>query len=108
MSFLHYGGGLCWYVVVLAVVGPRVLFLNAVRYNAQGHGDENCETLQSEIHLSKEEFDQLGRLQRTCNADVVVNKCEGLCNSQVQPSVITPTGFLKVCSVRSFLRFVSI
>lgn len=25
-----------------------------------------------------------------------MNKCEGLCNSQVQPSVITPTGFLKV------------
>ena len=34
--------------------------------------------------------------QRTCNGEVQVNKCEGLCNSQVQPSVITPTGFLKV------------
>ncbi|KAL5279034.1 Bursb family protein [Megaselia abdita] len=105
MSFLYYGG-LCWYVAVLAVVGPRMLLLNAVRYNPQGHGDENCETLKSEIHLSKEEFDQLGRLQRTCNADVVVNKCEGLCNSQVQPSVITPTGFLKECYCcrESFLK----
>lgn len=44
-----------------------------------------------------EEYDELGRLQRTCNGEVQVNKCEGLCNSQVQPSVITPTGFLKEC-----------
>lgn len=44
----------------------------------------------------KEEFDELGRLQRTCNGEIAVNKCEGACNSQVQPSVITPTGFLKV------------
>lgn len=46
------------------------------------------------LHL--EEFDELGRLQRTCNGDIAVNKCEGACNSQVQPSVITPSGFLKV------------
>lgn len=59
--------------------------------------DENCETLPSEIHLIKEEYDELGRLQRTCNGDVQVNKCEGQCNSQVQPSVITATGFLKEC-----------
>jgi len=46
--------------------------------------------------LNVEEFDELGRLQRTCNGDIAVNKCEGACNSQVQPSVITPSGFLKV------------
>lgn len=78
---------------VLLVLLPHCL--RALRYS-QGTGDENCETLKSEIHLIKEEFDELGRMQRTCNADVIVNKCEGLCNSQVQPSVITPTGFLKV------------
>lgn len=43
-----------------------------------------------------EEFDELGRLTRTCSGDILVNKCEGACNSQVQPSVITPNGFLKV------------
>lgn len=43
-----------------------------------------------------EEFDELGRLTRTCSGDISVNKCEGACNSQVQPSVITPNGFLKV------------
>lgn len=78
---------------VAAILVPQCL--RALRYS-QGTGDENCETLKSEIHLIKEEFDELGRMQRTCNADVIVNKCEGLCNSQVQPSVITPTGFLKV------------
>ncbi|XP_049277899.1 partner of bursicon isoform X1 [Anopheles funestus] len=68
--------------------------------------DETCETLPSEIHLIKEEYDELGRLYRTCNGDVTVNKCEGKCNSQVQPSVITATGFLKECYCcrESFLR----
>jgi hypothetical protein len=47
---------------------------------------------------ASEEFDDLGRLQRTCSSDVSVNKCEGACTSQVQPSVITPTGFLKARS----------
>jgi hypothetical protein len=76
--------------------------------------EETCETLMSDINLIKgknknnlvltvstvevvsEEFDELGRLQRICNGEVAVNKCEGSCKSQVQPSVITPTGFLKV------------
>ncbi|XP_008468245.1 uncharacterized protein LOC103505668 [Diaphorina citri] len=40
------------------------------------------------------------------NADIAVNKCEGACNSQVQPSVITPNGFLKECYCcrESYLR----
>lgn len=63
----------------------------------QSAGDENCETLPFQLHLIKEEYDELGRLQRTCDGEVTVNKCEGFCNSQVQPSVITPTGFLKEC-----------
>ncbi|CAH4034025.1 unnamed protein product [Pieris brassicae] len=59
--------------------------------------DENCETLPSEIHVTKEEYDDMGSLVRSCSGEVMVNKCEGICNSQVQPSVITPTGFLKEC-----------
>lgn len=53
-----------------------------------------------------EEYDELGRLQRTCNGEVAVKKCEGFCNSQVQPSVITQTGFLKECYCcrESYLR----
>ncbi|KAJ8960670.1 hypothetical protein NQ314_006062, partial [Rhamnusium bicolor] len=64
-------------------------------YCVQDMSEETCETLPSEIHLTKEEYDELGRLQRTCNGEIAVNKCEGSCKSQVQPSVITPTGFLK-------------
>ncbi|XP_067005200.1 partner of bursicon [Anabrus simplex] len=69
-------------------------------------GDDQCETLPSEINIIKEEFDELGRLQRTCTSEVGVNKCEGACNSQVQPSVKTPTGFQKdcYCCQESFLR----
>ncbi|XP_061402452.1 partner of bursicon-like [Musca vetustissima] len=92
----------CLFIYVLLLTENLT---NALRYS-QGTGDENCETIKSEIHLIKEEFDELGRMQRTCNADVIVNKCEGLCNSQVQPSVITPTGFLKECYCcrESFLK----
>lgn len=45
-------------------------------------------------------------MQRTCNGEVAVKKCEGYCNSQVQPSVITQTGFLKECYCcrESYLR----
>lgn len=39
----------------------------------------------------------MGSLLRTCSGEVNVNKCEGMCNSQVQPSVVSATGFLKVC-----------
>ncbi|KAF5287748.1 hypothetical protein FQA39_LY15768 [Lamprigera yunnana] len=69
-------------------------------------GEENCETLPSEINIMKEEYDELGRLQRTCHGEIAVNKCDGMCNSQVQPSMITPTGFLKecYCCKESFLR----
>lgn len=58
--------------------------------------DESCETLESEIHITKDEYDEIGRLRRTCSGDISVTKCEGFCNSQVQPSVITTTGFSKV------------
>ncbi|XP_026319098.1 partner of bursicon [Hyposmocoma kahamanoa] len=59
--------------------------------------DDNCETVPSEIHVTKEEYDDLGRLVRSCSGEVSVIKCEGMCNSQVQPSVVTSTGFLKEC-----------
>lgn len=58
--------------------------------------DESCETLQSEVRITKDEYDEIGRLKRTCSGDIAVTKCEGFCNSQVQPSVTTTTGFSKV------------
>ncbi|CAG9132759.1 hypothetical protein JYU34_017537 [Plutella xylostella] len=72
----------------------------------ESSAEESCETIPTEIHLTKEEYDDLGRLRRSCSGDVSVNKCEGMCNSQVQPSVVTPTGFLKECFCcrENFLR----
>lgn len=62
--------------------------------------------ISNSFFINLEEYDELGRLQRTCDGEVTVNKCEGYCNSQVQPSVITPTGFLKECYCcrESFLK----
>lgn len=61
--------------------------------------DESCETLQSEVRINKDEYDETGHLRRTCSGDILVTKCEGFCNSQVQPSVVTTTGFSKVCDI---------
>ncbi|EAA09095.3 AGAP004506-PA [Anopheles gambiae str. PEST] len=92
--------------IVLCCVLLLTLTLTVAVTAQHNQADETCETLPSEIHLIKEEYDELGRLYRTCNGDVTVNKCEGKCNSQVQPSVITATGFLKECYCcrESFLR----
>nr|XP_053637711.1 partner of bursicon-like [Cherax quadricarinatus] len=75
-------------VVVLAGVTSKT---NARRF------DLECETLPSTIHIAKDEFDDAGRVTRTCEEDLAVNKCEGECISKVQPSVNTPSGFLKDC-----------
>ncbi|XP_049770019.1 partner of bursicon [Schistocerca serialis cubense] len=93
-------------VVPLSLVILAAALAPVARPQPAGGGEEACETLPSEIHIIKEEFDELGRLQRTCTSEVGVNKCEGACNSQVQPSVTTPTGFLKECYCcrESFLR----
>nr|QBX89031.1 bursicon-B [Nephrops norvegicus] len=81
-----------WITVVLAVVCVvAVPCTHARRY------DLECETLPSTIHVAKEEFDEAGRVERTCEEDLAVNKCEGACVSKVQPSVNTPSGFLKDC-----------
>lgn len=59
---------------------------------------DTCETLPSTIQVTKEEYDDLGNVVRSCEGTIGVTKCEGSCNSQIQPSVVTPTGFLKVSS----------
>ncbi|KOX69833.1 Partner of bursicon, partial [Melipona quadrifasciata] len=64
---------------------------------AQVTDDESCETLQSEVHITKDHYDEIGRLKRTCSGDISVTKCEGFCSSQVQPSVASTTGFSKEC-----------
>lgn len=54
-------------------------------------------TNQSEyLILFTEEYDEMGALIRSCSGEVGVNKCEGMCSSQVRPSISAPTGFSKV------------
>ncbi|XP_023288198.1 partner of bursicon [Orussus abietinus] len=78
-------------LLLITAMCPKVYTIS------QTLSDENCETLQSEIHITKDEYDETGILRRTCSGDLAVTKCEGFCNSQVQPSVVTATGFLKEC-----------
>jgi hypothetical protein len=56
-----------------------------------------CETLPSEIHITKDEYDRSSLLVRTCEESVAVNKCEGACASSIQPSALNPRGFKKEC-----------
>ncbi|KAK3891564.1 hypothetical protein Pcinc_004542, partial [Petrolisthes cinctipes] len=79
-------------VLVWVVVGVVVVVVVGVE--GRNYGLE-CEALPSTIHVAKEEHDEVGRAVRTCEEDVAVNKCEGACVSKVQPSVNTPSGFLK-------------
>ncbi|XP_001601162.2 partner of bursicon [Nasonia vitripennis] len=60
--------------------------------------NENCEKLDSEIRITKDEYSETGKLFRTCSDEIQVSKCEGYCDSQVQPSIVTSTGFTKECS----------
>jgi len=62
---------------------------------AAGHG--KCETLPSEIHVTKEDIDKSTGLSRTCEQTVKVNKCEGQCSSSIQPSALNSHGFQKEC-----------
>ena len=48
------------------------------------------------VDVTTEVLDEHGRVIKKCEEDIAVNKCEGNCVSKVQPSVNTPSGFLKV------------
>jgi len=56
-----------------------------------------CETIPSEIHITKDEFDKSSGTSRTCEKSVAVNKCEGACASSLRPSALNPNGFQKNC-----------
>jgi hypothetical protein len=70
-------------------------FFISSAHGQQQSNDENCETLPFQLHLIKgklytkfnddnieifhltlEEYDELGRLQRTCDEEVTANKCK--------------------------------
>lgn len=67
-----------------------------------GADDDTCETLSSTIKIVKEETDESGNVIKTCEATIMVNKCEGLCSSHLHPSVSYATGFIKVTIIYFF------
>merc|ERR1712210_32917 len=75
------------FVMVLAFV-PTLMAI---------HYENNCETLPSKIHITKEEYGPTKELVRTCEEDVELAKCEGSCVSSTQPSAMERSGFLKDC-----------
>ncbi|XP_023244241.1 partner of bursicon-like [Centruroides sculpturatus] len=75
----------------------ELLILSSFIWMISGREEIVCETLPSSIHVTKEEYDETGNLVRNCEGMIGVSKCEGICSSQVQPSVISPGGFLKDC-----------
>merc|ERR1711963_1211373 len=56
-----------------------------------------CETIPSEIHITKDEFHKASGTTRTCEQSVAVNKCEGACASSLRPSALNANGFQKKC-----------
>lgn len=66
----------------------------AVNHNITG---QPCEAQITLIRITKEEYDPVNQaLMRVCEGEIRVNKCEGKCQSSLQPSFNSPTGFLKV------------
>ncbi|XP_064456464.1 partner of bursicon-like [Ornithodoros turicata] len=57
-----------------------------------------CNLQSTSIRITRDQTDEQGALQRTCEGTVFVARCEGTCVSQVQPSITLPHGFLKECN----------
>lgn len=68
---------------------------------------QTCRSVQTKIHISREENDDFGNPLRSCEGSVEVTKCEGTCNSQVQPSLSAPHGFHKVRPVTALITSVT-
>lgn len=57
----------------------------------------DCEILNSMGKVVKEEYEENTKnLIRICEGQVKIKKCEGKCNSYLQPSFNSPNGFQKV------------
>lgn len=80
--------------VLIAVQTSRTVDANFL--NEPFSTEQTCRSLQTKIHINREENDDFGNPLRTCEGSVEVTKCEGTCNSQVQPSLSAPHGFHKV------------
>ena len=74
-----------------------IIALTAAEASLTSKYESTCETLPSEIHITKDDFDKSSGQSRTCEQTVAVNKCEGACVSSLQPSALNSHGFQKVC-----------
>jgi hypothetical protein len=81
-------------LVVLVVL---CLLAAASTSNISSRYKSTCETLPSEIHITKDEYDRNSLLVRTCEESIAVSKCEGACASSTQPSALSSRGFNKEC-----------
>lgn len=78
-------------------IGLTVLFLLFGFAYTEKNYQSTCETIPSEIHITKDEFDKSSGTTRTCEQSVAVNKCEGACASSLRPSALNANGFQKKC-----------
>lgn len=62
-----------------------------------------CRTMETLVEMSKDELGTNGELIRRCHGQALVSKCEGACISNLRPSIQTPTGLLKVLSLKVLL-----
>lgn len=81
---------------MLILFSPQITSNSSILNTKSDIDRGNCATYPLTIHVSKEEFDLAGNLIRTCEDNITITKCEGTCISSLQPSVVNPTGFLKV------------
>lgn len=75
----------------------RLLLVLMAMAVARCAGGQSCEQQVASIRITKEEYDPVNQaLIRVCEGEIRVNKCDGRCQSSLQPSFNSPTGFLKV------------
>ncbi|KOB51999.1 Bursicon beta subunit, partial [Operophtera brumata] len=75
-----------------------VILRQLIKYGNPSLAEMLLQSLRAEVVFYRngvEEYDDIGRLMRSCSGEVSVNKCDGMCTSQVRPSIGAPTGFIK-------------
>ncbi|OQR73959.1 partner of bursicon-like [Tropilaelaps mercedesae] len=88
-------------LVLLALAFISVLSTGGVEANFLNEPfamEQTCHSIQTKIHINREENDDFGNPLRSCEGSAEVTKCEGTCNSHVQPSLSAPHGFHKECN----------
>ncbi|XP_077977928.1 partner of bursicon-like [Glandiceps talaboti] len=64
---------------------------------SRGQQHDSCYPDVTELVINQEILDEDTGFKKFCSGTASLQKCEGSCVSQVSPSVVSPTGFLKRC-----------